>query len=84
MRGSCGLLAFREEDLRPPLLRLAEAFRAPRRDDFLALDLRAPRSFCSSAFVRLHSCVRRIRTATSFCHFLIYWTSWLQPWEGSV
>jgi hypothetical protein len=39
------LLDFREEALRPPLLRLAEDFRAPRRDDFLALDLRAPARF---------------------------------------
>jgi hypothetical protein len=38
----------------------------------------------SSAFLRLHFCVRRIRTATSFCHSSIYWTSWLQPWKGSV
>ena len=38
--------------------------------------------FCSSASEHLHSCVRRVRTATSFCHLLL-WTSWLQPWESS-
>jgi hypothetical protein len=30
------------------------------------------------------SCVRRIRTATSFSHPANYWTSWLQPLEYSV
>ena len=36
------LLDFRDEDLRPPLLRLDAAFLPPRfRDDFLALDFRA-------------------------------------------
>ncbi len=35
------LLDFREEDFRPPPLRLADDFRAPRRDDFLPVDLRA-------------------------------------------
>jgi hypothetical protein len=41
------------------------------------------RAFWSNVSEHLHSCVRRIRTATSFCDFL-NWTSWLQPWEGSV
>jgi hypothetical protein len=43
------LLDFRADALRPPVLRLAEDFRRPR-DDFLALDLRAPARFLVERF----------------------------------